>query len=67
MGIKLYYLAPSYPCRIVAMTLKALNLEYEIKEVNLLKGEQRNPEYLAINPRGKVPCLQDGDFTISER
>ena len=57
----------SYPCRTVAMTLKALKLDYDIETVDLFKGEQKSPEYLAINPRGKIPTLKDGDYVICER
>ena len=34
--------------------------------VNLLKGEQRSEEYLAVNPLGGVPALQDGDFIAGQ-
>jgi len=67
MGITIYYLDMSFPCRSVAMTLKALKLDYEIEVIDLFKGEQKSPEFLAINPRGKIPALKDGDFTIYER
>ena len=67
MVIKIYYLDMSYPCRTVAMALKALKLDYEIEVIGLLKGEQKSPEYLAINPRGKIPTLKDGDYVVYER
>ena len=47
--------------------LKALGLEFELNKINLMTGEQQKPEYLAINPRGKVPALKDGDYVIAER
>lgn len=34
--------------------------------VNLLKGEQRDPKYLRLNPSGGVPTLVNGDLVISE-
>lgn len=37
---------------------------YEAKPIALAKGEQKTPEYLAINPRGKVPALRLDDGTI---
>lgn len=43
-----------------------LGLDAEIKLINVYHGEGRTPEYLAINPLGKVPTLVDGDFTLWE-
>jgi glutathione S-transferase len=43
-----------------------LGLAPAIKLVNVYKGEGRTPEYLAINPSGKIPTLVDGDFILSE-
>jgi glutathione S-transferase len=39
---------------------------YERVLVDINAGAQRNPEYLAINPMGKVPSIQDGDATLAE-
>lgn len=39
---------------------------YERVLVDISTGAQRAPEYLAINPMGKVPALQDGDATLAE-
>lgn len=43
-----------------------LELNPEIVEVNLGKGEHRTPEYLKLNPNGKVPTLVDGDAVVWE-
>lgn len=48
----------------IALNLKGV--EYEYKAVNLLKGEQTNPEYLKLNPLGYVPTLVDGDAVIAD-
>ncbi|XP_060167483.1 glutathione S-transferase zeta class-like [Lycium barbarum] len=48
----------------IALNLKGL--EYEYKAVNLLKGEQTDPEYLKLNPLGYVPTLVDGDAVIAD-
>jgi len=37
--------------------LEELGVDYELVEIDLTKGIQRTPEYLAINPNGKVPTL----------
>jgi glutathione S-transferase len=41
----------------VQMALEALELEYEIREVDTITGQHRKPEYLAINPAGWIPSL----------
>jgi len=67
MTIEFFYMNLSDPSRMVWMILKALKLDFEAKVVNLFEGEQKKPEFLAINPRGKVPALKDGDYAIAER
>jgi glutathione S-transferase len=57
MGYVLYdYLSSGngYKCRL---TMKALGIAYEYRFVDILKGETRTPEFLAINPNGKIPVL----------
>jgi glutathione S-transferase len=39
---------------------------YEYRAVDLDAGEQRRPEFLALNPHGKIPVLVDGDFVLAE-
>jgi glutathione S-transferase len=39
---------------------------YERVLTDISTGAQRTPDYLAINPMGKVPALQDGDATLAE-
>jgi GST-like protein len=43
----------------VPITLEELGLPYELKSVNVRKGEQKNPEFLSLNANGKVPVLVD--------
>jgi len=38
----------------------------EIKNIDLTKGEHKSPDYLKIHPGGVLPCLTDGDFTLTE-
>lgn len=69
--IELYAFATPNSVR-VPIALEELELAYELKPVNVRKGEQNLPDYLAINPNGKVPLLIDNDgpdgkpLTISE-
>jgi glutathione S-transferase len=39
---------------------------YERVLVDIHKGTQKTPEYLAVNPMGKVPALKDGEATLAE-
>ena len=43
----------------IRIMLEETGLEYELHPVNLGEGEQKKPEYLAINPNGKVPAIVD--------
>ena len=64
--IKLYDFSLSPRARKVRITLEAKGLEYETVLIDITKGEQKTPEYLAINPYGKVPALQDNGTTVYE-
>lgn len=46
--------------------LELLNLDYEWIKVDLMKGEHKAPEYLALNPFGQVPLLVDGDTKLAD-
>jgi glutathione S-transferase len=47
--------------------LEELGVPYDLKIVQVRKGETRSPEYLAINPMGKVPAITHGDALITEQ
>jgi glutathione S-transferase len=65
MSLKLYY--ASGACSFVPHTaLELAGATYEPAPIKLHRGEQKTPEYLAINPRGQVPVLVDGDEVITQ-
>lgn len=64
--IKLYDFASSPNCQRVKVVLEEKKLAYETVPVDLRKKEQKAPEYLAMNPYGKVPVLVDGDTVLYE-
>ena len=47
--------------------LEELGVPYELHVLNMKAGEQRRPEYLAINPMGKVPAVRHGDALVTEQ
>src|SRR5260370_697194 len=47
--------------------LEELGVPYELRVLNMKAGEQRRPEYLAINPMGKVPALKQDDALVTEQ
>src|SRR5260370_30529138 len=55
---------PSPNPQKVSFALVELGIECEMVPLDLAKGEQRKPEFLAINPFGRVPVLVDGDLTL---
>jgi glutathione S-transferase len=65
MGIKLYGGARSR-ASIPQWYLEELGLPYEFVLLDMQAGEHLKPDYLAINPMGKVPALVDGDFKVWE-
>ena len=50
----------------VPIALEELGLAYDLRPVNIRKGGQKAPDYLALNPNGKVPLLIDGDLVLPE-
>ena len=47
--------------------LEELGADYELRVLNLKQGEQRRPEYLAVNPMGKVPAIVHDGALVSEQ
>merc|ERR1711981_402869 len=66
MTLTLYYHPASPPSRAVLFVLECLGCEYEKKFLDLMAGEHKKPEYLAINPAGQVPCIVDGEYQLAE-
>lgn len=66
--MQLYHLPLSPNARKVLATIAHLGLtdRVEAKVVSPFQGETRTPEFLAINPNGKIPALVDGDFKLWE-
>ena len=64
--IVLYY-TPHSRAVAIAVLLEELGAAYTTELLDLKAGDQRRPEFLAINPMGKVPTLRHGDAVITEQ
>lgn len=62
--IELYFF-PSPNGLKIAIMLEECGLPYEMKPVNIGRGEQFRPEYLAINPNNKIPTIVDRDSGLA--
>lgn len=61
--LKLYY-HPTPNSTKVAVLLEELGLPFEVETVDIMKGEQHAPEFLKVNPNGKVPAIINEGVTI---
>jgi maleylacetoacetate isomerase len=64
--MRLYTYFRSGTSHRVRIALNLKGLAYEPVHVHLLRGEQRQGGYLALNPQGLLPLLEDGGVTISQ-
>lgn len=64
--VKLYGMSVSTCTRRCQMALEEKNVAYELINVDLMKGEHKQPEFLTKQPFGKIPVLVDGDVQIFE-
>jgi len=46
--------------------LEELGVAYRVQMIDIRAGEQKSPDYLRLNPMGKVPTLTDGDRVVTE-
>jgi len=63
------YTAPTPNGWKASIMLEEVGLPYEVRPINLLQGEQREPWYLRLNPNGRIPTIVDrdeGDFAVFE-
>lgn len=65
MEIVLYY-APTACSLVPYVTLTEAGAKFEVRPINLRKGQQRTPEYLKLNPKHKVPLLVVDGRTLTE-
>jgi glutathione S-transferase len=63
--MKLFYCEVVNPRKACAVA-RYLELPVEFVRVDVFRGENKTPEFLALNPNGQVPVLQDGARTLPE-
>ncbi|NLA75021.1 MAG: glutathione S-transferase family protein [Deltaproteobacteria bacterium] len=63
--IKIYgaKMGSAFRCHVLMLEM---GIQYEEVKVDLGKGDQFKPEYLRLNPNGKIPCIVDNDFVLWE-
>ena len=66
MSLDLYYVSGSPYSWRVMLTAEVKGLAYQTHLLQLSKGDNRTPEYLKMNPRGRTPLLKDGDLVVTE-
>lgn len=62
--MKLYDMELSGNCYKIRLFCALLGLNYESVPVNLLRGEHKAADFLALNPRGQVPVLEDAGTLV---
>lgn len=66
MSLTLHAFPPSPRAFKVLVALHQLEIPYDLKIVNLIKGDQNKPEHKALNPNGRMPVIDDGGFVLWE-
>jgi glutathione S-transferase len=46
--------------------LEEVGVPYDYRRLSIRAGDTKKPDFLAINPGGKIPCIQDGDLLLTE-
>jgi glutathione S-transferase len=64
--VRLYFFPPSSRALGVVALKNHLGLDCELREIDLGRGDQRAPGYVALNPNQKMPTLEDDGFVVWE-
>jgi glutathione S-transferase len=65
-GKIVFYHAPNTRSSAIRWLFEELGVPHELKPLNMKKGEHKTPEYLAINPMGKVPAISHNGEIVTE-
>jgi glutathione S-transferase len=64
--MKLYCLPQNANTRKIRAVANEVDLRLDLETIDLRSGQGQSPEFLKINPNGKIPALTDGDFKLFE-
>lgn len=62
-----FFHSPNSRSQVTHALLEEMNVPYDMVALNMEMDEQRTPEYLAINPMGKVPAIRHGQTLVTEQ
>lgn len=60
------YIAPGSSSLAPLVALEEIGVAYEVRRIDLAAGDQRKPEYLRVNPKGRIPTLLVGAEPVTE-
>lgn len=63
---EIFFISGSPPCWSIMLAMAVKGLSYQPRRLDNAKREQKSPAFLAINPRGNVPVLTDGETVVCE-
>lgn len=66
MTIELYVFPPSPRAFLVMAVANHLGIDFNMRVLNLPKGDQKTPEYAALNPNMRMPTMKDGSYVLWE-
>jgi len=61
-----FYGSPMSSAMRTHWMLEEIGVPYDYKRLSIREGDTKKPEYLRVNPGGKIPCIVDGDLTLTE-
>ena len=56
------YTSPTPNGRKISILLEEIGLDYTVRNIKLAEQDQKRPEFLAMNPNGRIPVIVDRDF-----
>lgn len=67
MAPTLYYLPQSPPCRSILLLGRMLDIHFDLKVLNVIKGEHMKAEFTSMNPQHCIPTIKDETLVLWER
>jgi len=62
----IFYGSPMSSAGRTHWMLEEIGVPYDYRRISIRAGDHKKPEFLAVNPGGKIPCIQDGAVTLTE-